>query len=205
MPNLSKVTKTIITRIIFIAIFLLLGLIIANQYVLYSRIGFADTTDDPEGTVLRISGLYADNEKLRDQIDERQVQLDELNNASTSSADLQQLLERDKQKYQIITGEGIVEGSGVIIRIDHRMVLTQIIDFVNALKNSGAEAISINEKRITVNTPLNEFDGNSSFLIKAIGDKETIHSSLTRPGGIFELIINGTAERSDNIVLPKVE
>lgn len=205
MQNLSKITKTILTRIIFIAIFLLLGLIVANQYVLYSRIGFANLSDDPEGTALRISGLYSDNEKLREQINERQTQLDELNNASTSSSDLQQLLQRDQQKYQIITGEGIVEGSGVIIQIDHRMVLTQIIDFVNALKNSGAEAISINEKRITVNTPLNEFDGKNSFLIKVVGDKETIYSSLTRPGGIFELIINGTAERSDNIVLPKVE
>ena len=205
MQSLSKITKTIVTRIIFIAIFLLLGLIIANQYVLYSRIGFANTTDDPEGTVLRISGLYSDNEKLQDQTIERQTQLDELNNASTSSSDLQQLLDRDKQKYQIITGEGIIEGNGVIIHIDHRMVLTQMIDFVNALKNSGAEALSINEKRIVGDTPLNEFDGKGSFLIKVVGDKETIYSSLTRPGGIFELIINGTAERSDNIVLPKVE
>jgi len=205
MQNLSKITKTIITRLIFIAIFLLLGLIVANQYVLYSRIGFANLGDDPEGTALRISGLYSDNEKLRSQIDERQTQLNELQNASISSNDLQRLLQKDRQKYRIITGEGVVEGSGVIINVDHRMVLTQIIDFVNALKNSGAEAISINEKRIVVDTPLNEFDGKNVFLIKVIGDKETLYSSLTRPGGIFELIINGTAERSDNIVLPKVE
>jgi len=205
MPNLSKITKTILTRVIFITIFLILGLVIANQYVLYSRIGFANNPDDPEGLTLRISQLYSDNSKLKNQFDERQMQLTELQNASTNSSELQQLLERDQQKYKIIIGDGIVEGSGVIITVNHTMVLTQIIDFVNALKNTGAEAISINEKRIINNTSLNEFDGQNSFLIKVLGDKEVLYSSLTRPGGIFELIMNGTAEKSDNIVLPKIE
>mgnify|MGYP001121682455 CR=1 FL=1 len=177
---------------------------IANQYVLYSRIGFANTQDDPEGTALRISRLYSDNEKLRKQVNERQSQLSDLQDASTSSGDLQQLLEADQRKYKVMIGDGVVEGSGVIVNIQHTMVLTQLIDFVNALKNSGADSISINEKRITVDTALNEFDGKNAFYIKVIGDKEVLYSSLTRPGGVFELIMNGTAERSDNLVLPKV-
>ncbi len=205
MANLNKVTRTIITRIIFISIFLLLGLIVTNQYLIYSKLNFSSFENDPEGIALRISQLYADNEKLREQAGERQSQLNELQNAQTNSSDLQQLLERDKQRYRIIIGDGVVEGSGVIVNIKHTMVLTQIIDFVNALKNSGAEAISINEERITSTTPLNKFDGKDSFLIKTIGDKEVLYSSLTRPGGIFELIMDGSAQKSDNIVLPKVE
>jgi uncharacterized protein YlxW (UPF0749 family) len=205
MPNLSKITKTIITRVLFIVIFVLLGLVVANQYVLYSRIGFADTKDDLGGMALRVARLYSDNEKLKSQIEERQKQFDDLQSASVGSSDLRQLLERDQQKYKILNGDGVIEGSGLIISIRHTMVLTQLIDFVNALKNSGAEAISINEKRIIASTALNEFDGKNSFLIKAIGDKEVLYSSLTRPGGIFELIIDGEAEKSDNIVLPKAD
>jgi len=204
MLNLSKIAKTIITRVLFIVIFVLLGLVVANQYVLYSRIGFADTADDLGGMALRVARLYSDNEKLKNQIEERQKQLNELQSASTGSNELRQLLERDQQKYKILNGEGVVEGSGVIISIKHTMVLTQLIDFVNALKNSGAEAISINEKRFIVDTALNEFNGKDSFLIKAIGEKEVLYSSLTRPGGIFELIMDGSAEKSDNIVLPKI-
>lgn len=204
MPNLSKIAKTIITRVLFIVIFVLLGLVVANQYVLYSRIGFADTADDLGGMALRVARFYSDNEKLKNQIGERQKQFDELQSASTGSNELRQLLERDQQKYKILNGEGVVEGSGVIISIKHIMVLTQLIDFVNALKNSGAEAISINEKRFIVDTALNEFNGKDSFLIKAIGEKEVLYSSLTRPGGIFELIMDGSAEKSDNIVLPKI-
>jgi len=204
MLNLSKIAKTIITRVLFIVIFVLLGLVVANQYVLYSRIGFADTADDLGGMALRVARLYSDNEKLKNQIGERQKQFDELQSASTGSNELRQLLERDQQKYKILNGEGVVEGSGVIISIKHIMVLTQLIDFVNALKNSGAEAISINEKRFIVDTALNEFNGKDSFLIKAIGEKEVLYSSLTRPGGIFELIMDGSAEKSDNIVLPKI-
>lgn len=204
MPNLSKIAKTIITRVLFIVIFVLLGLVVANQYVLYSRIGFADTADDLGGMALRVARLHSDNEKLKNQIEERQKQFNELQSASTGSNELRQLLERDQQKYRILNGEGVIEGSGVIINIKHTMVLTQLIDFVNALKNSGAEAISINEKRFIVDTALNEFDGKDSFLIKAIGEKEVLYSSLTRPGGIFELIMDGSAEKSDNIVLPKI-
>ncbi len=204
MQNLNKVAKQIITRLLFVVIFILLGLIIANQYALYSKMGFADTENDLGGIALRVARLYSDNEKLKKQIDERRGQLEDLRDASVGSSELRQILERDEQKYKIINGDSVVEGNGVIISVEHTMVLTQLIDFINALKNSGAEAISINEKRIIVNTSLNEFDGRNSFLIKAIGDKEVLYSSLTRPGGIFELIADGTAQKTDNIVLPKV-
>lgn len=203
MPSLSKYTRAVVVRILFIATFLLLGLIIANQYVLYSRLGFANIADNPEGRAIRISQLYRDNNKLRLQIDERRSQLEDLQSASTNSSELQQLLENDRDKYKIIIGDGVVEGPGVIIRIASPMALSQVIDFVDALKNSGAEAISINEQRVIVNTPLNQFVDHKSYLIKAIGEKDILFNSLTRPGGIFELIINGTAERSDAIVLPK--
>ena len=204
MPNLSKITKQIITRLLFVVIFILLGLIVANQYALYSRMGFADTENNLGGIALRVARLHSDNEKLKEQIDERRGQLEDLRNASVGSSELRQILERDEQKYKIINGDGVIEGGGVIINVKHTMVLTQLIDFINALKNSGAEAISVNEKRIVVNTSLNEFDGMDSFLIKVIGDKEVLYSSLTRPGGIFELIMDGTAQKADNIVLPKV-
>jgi uncharacterized protein YlxW (UPF0749 family) len=49
------------------------------------------------------------------------------------------------------------------------------------------------------------FADQPNYQIKVIGNKEVLYDSLMRPGGIFELIINGTAEKSDNIILPKYQ
>ncbi len=70
-----------------------------------------------------------------------------------------------------------------------------LLRIVNELKNAGAEAISVNDERIT-NTTSITCDGNvilingnkisSPFTIKAIGSQEAIIGGVKRPGGLLE-------------------
>lgn len=205
MPKFTRITREIILRLFFLFLFLLFGLLIANQYILYKRIGLTQAVSDPEGRAVRVSKLYTDNEKLREQLNERSQQKKELEDSASNNTEVQKVLETEKEKYEIVMGQTDIQGKGIVANIGHTMVLTQLVDFINALRNSGAEAIAINDKRIVTTSAMEPFADQPNYQIKVIGNKEVLYDGLTRPGGIFELIINGTAEKSDNIILPKYQ
>lgn len=91
-----------------------------------------------------------------------------------------------------------------------------ILNVVNELKNAGAEAISINGERI-INTTSITCAGNvaqingekvgAPFIIRAIGDSETLYEALNRPGGYIELLndsgIVSNIKKSNNISIQK--
>ena len=91
-----------------------------------------------------------------------------------------------------------------------------ILNVVNELKNAGAEAISINGERI-INTTSIICAGNvaqingekvgAPFIIRAIGDSETLYEALNRPGGYIELLndsgIVSNIKKSNNISIQK--
>ena len=143
--------------------------------------------------------------------------------------------ELEDAKNQISDGNkmiGLTEvtGPGVIItiadsEIDSTSVLNandllihdiDLLKVVNELKNAGAEAISINNQRIILTTPIicggNIININgerigSPFEIKAIGSPEAL-ANLSRPGGwLSKLEERGikvsTPKKSNSITIPK--
>jgi uncharacterized protein YlxW (UPF0749 family) len=151
----------------------------------------------------QIVELNAENEKLVNKLQEMNNKLEQVRDSAaqndSSNAEKSELI----KKYTIISGETDVYGPGIVIdyKIDDNSytadVATDLRDIVNELKNAGAEAISINGERFYETTSIEmvknkiEINGtqlNSPYVIKAIGDAETIYSSLTRPDGIIEQI-----------------
>ena len=106
-------------------------------------------------------------------------------------------------------GLGIVDVNNLLVHS------TDLIKIVNELKNAGAEAISINDERITLTTSI-MCDGNvvlingqkigSPFVIKAIGIPESL-AGLNRPGGYLEFMkddgIQIDVKKSDKIIIDK--
>jgi uncharacterized protein YlxW (UPF0749 family) len=204
MLKLNRAAKILVNRILWIAVFLLLSILFTNQYILYKKISLINVNDQPASLALRVSQLYNDTEKLREQLDsDTQHQID-LQNAASSTQDTQKILEAEQQKYEIILGQTSVQGPGVTISIGHYLGLTQLVDLVNELRNSGAEAVSINNTRVVTTTPMANFRDKPNYSIQVIGDKDVLYDSLTRPGGILDLITNGDVQKSDSISLLKV-
>lgn len=114
------------------------------------------------------------------------------------------------KKYETILGMTDVKGQGVIVtladndRLSDKNTFSNInmsnylvhdgnlISVVNELKSAGAEAISINDKRITEKTAITcagnviQVNGEkvgSPFVIKAIGPKDLLYGELTKNGG----------------------
>jgi len=202
MLKFNKFTQMVFNKVFIIAIFMIVGMMAMNQYGLYRKLGFMKSVSDPNGSALRISQLYNSNEALSKQIAEEQTKLDDLKSASTNSKDLEKLLQADKSKYSIISGKTGVTGPGVQVTIDHDLVASQLVDFVNAIKNIGAEAISLNGVRLTNQTPIKQFANQNPFTMLIIGNPDTLYDSIVRQGGAFDLIVNGKAEKSESLVLP---
>ncbi|MCX6809609.1 MAG: DUF881 domain-containing protein [Candidatus Berkelbacteria bacterium] len=204
MLKFNSTTREVVSKLLLLAAFLVLGLLIASQYLLYQKMGFTQSSNDPGGKAVRVSNLYSDNNKLKDQLNDRETQLNNLQDAASNNDELQKLLDEDKAKYQIILGVVPVNGPGVTIDINHQLVLTQLVDLINALRNSGSEAIAVNGKRVITTTPMESFVDQANYKIEVIGEKDVLYESVTRPGGILDLITYGSATRSDNLLLPKV-
>ena len=90
-----------------------------------------------------------------------------------------------------------------------------VLSVINELKNAGAEAISINDQRLTPNSGIvcggNIIDINGEkvgapFIIKAIGLPEQL-AALNRPGGYLaklkEYSIGVELKKSNKITIPK--
>ena len=93
-----------------------------------------------------------------------------------------------------------------------------LVEVVNALKNAGAEAISINGQRITNSTAIycagnvvkvNGEKISSPIEIKAIGSPELLYGSMTIPGGYIELLeetgVIVDIKKSTNITINKFD
>ena len=205
MLKFNKYTQMVFNKVFVIAIFMVVGMMAVSQYSLYRKLGFMKSVSDPSGSAMRISQMYNSNEDLQKQILDEQTKLDELKSASTNSKDLEKLLQDDKNKYSIISGKTSVVGPGVLVTINHDLVASQIVDFVNAIKNIGAEAISLNGVRLIAQTPIKQFEGQNPYTMMIVGNSDTLYDSIVRPGGAFDLIVNGKAEKSSSLVLPKAQ
>ena len=116
--------------------------------------------------------------------------------SSIGKIDIQEELE----KNEILLGTTNVYGEGIILTINDGSDITHQEDIVvlfDEIKNAGAEAISINEKR-TTNSSYIYCDGNvilvdgeklqAPFIIKAIGNKSNLSVALLRNKGYVEIL-----------------
>jgi uncharacterized protein YlxW (UPF0749 family) len=113
----------------------------------------------------------------------------------------------DLEKFRMFSGVVDVQGPGVLITINDPVadkyqedysVITNNFDLllglVNRLKEAGAEAVSINEQRISNNTEISLAGSNINingtptappYFIKAIGNPGTLDGAVNLRGGII--------------------
>lgn len=119
------------------------------------------------------------------------------NNLSATAA-----LEKQLQNSRVFGGQTAVSGPGVSVTItaDYDVYDMDIIDIANELKVSGAEALAINNHRLTAKSHLtSETDQNDQLylaldgerlltpiVITAIGDAATLEKGLLFTGGIID-------------------
>ena len=171
----------------------------------------------------KYDNLLKETERVDAQLQEK------IEDATKNNSELEEAKNQIKDGNKMI-GLTEVTGSGIIITIadsdiDSTSVLNasdllihdiDLLKVINELKTAGAEAISINNQRVILTTPIicggniiniNGEKIGSPFEIKAIGSPEAL-ANLSRPGGwLSKLEERGikvsTPKKSNSITIPK--
>lgn len=175
-------------------------------------------------------------DKASKDLEKSEVKLEEVRLSATQNDVSAMDKENEIKKDNVLLGLTDVTGSGIIITLkDNNKVKRStispidnielylvhagdLVEVVNALRNAGAEAISINGQRITSYTSIycagnvvvvNGEKISSPIEIKAIGSPELLYGSMTIPGGYLELMgdtgVMIDIKKSENISIGKYD
>lgn len=168
-------------------------------------------------------------DKAEEDLEKSVSQLEKIRQDTTANDNTSKEKQEELKKYNMITGLTDVEGNGIILTVSDSstsnttMDLSNLIvhdtdlrNLVNELANAGAEAISINNERIVSTTCITcagnviQINGNkvgSPFVIKAIGNQESLYGAITRAGGYTYLLktrsIQVETKKSNKVQIPK--
>lgn len=178
--------------------------------------------------ILKTSEKY---DNLFEELDRLEEELEKVRANSTSSNSELAILEESIKEKNLALGLTEVTGTGIKIVLNdgNAAAITNpfvsvsdllvhdgdLINVVNELFNSGAEAVSVNGQRIVSTTAI-ECDGNvikvngtkigAPFEITAIGYPEQL-AGIGRPGGTIELLesrgVIVTLNKQNSVTIPK--
>ena len=185
-------------RIAIAAVSMIVGVMLVTQYKMTQTIAEGNVNLQRSGELaLKINSLQEERAGLRKQI---------------ATMKEEGSLEGIKEENRVLSLRASlvdVEGPGVVLTITDSKTPVKdgenpnlylihdedMLRIVNELRVAGAEAISINDQRligtseIRCSGPTITVNGKifaPPFIIKAIGDTKTLHSSLTMRGGVVE-------------------
>lgn len=144
-----------------------------------------------------IETLSARNVELSDGLADLREQIRDYERAELQGQSVRELTEEDLERLAAFAGMRSVEGQGMVMDIEGSFDPTAVNDLIHELRNAGAEAIAVDDIRITarsvavLGTGAIEIDGvpiGMSFTISAIGSPSGLVGAIERPGGILTLL-----------------
>lgn len=199
---------------------LLLGVMLALQY---KSVNYNQSLASFEN--MRLEELKNELITLQNQkssLQERLMELEEENQTyakvKAGDSEAAQQIQNNLRKARIFAGLETVKGAGIIVTLDNYASIDvkdyDILNIVNELRATGAQAISVNDERIVAMTEIREagqyimINGKqfkAPFTIKAIADPDDLDRSLTLIGGVVEGLeedlLSVSIKKSDEIII----
>ena len=197
--------------------------------LIFMQVKTISQTDISELEIMRESELKTEITTLKTKYEEVIAKIEETNEkilqyeeTFIEGKEASELLEEELQETEDLLGKNSVSGEGIIIKMSNagtnKINSEDLLNLVNLLKNAGAEAISINEKRLVYDSYIVDIN-NSNYItingeyivapytIKAIGNTTYLESAVAQKnyGYIDTQIAEGkqvTMERVRNVVIP---
>ncbi len=119
---------------------------------------------DPTALAFLIDDLHTANDRLAAEVAALGTRRDSLRTSGGAAAD-QQLTE-EAARLRILEGTSAVHGPGVTLTVDAALTPFDLEDAVNNLRLGGAEAITVNDRRVVTGTVYRESAG--SILIDGV-------------------------------------
>ncbi len=191
---------------------IVLGIIMSLQFKTIQRSFLQGQTPSQKSAQLVSELTKLKNEKalLATEVDNLEKKLKEIESTESKGNVVIKNLNEDLNRYKSFAGLTDVYGSGIEIFIDNpdsELNSTMdtnlaydyelLVNLVNELNAAGAEAISINDQRILSQTEIrtageniniNKVPQAAPFIIRVIGDPQTLENALTGRFGIVSVI-----------------
>ena len=194
---------------------LIIGLLLVGQLRSQARpIELSSLT--PQELSGLIEQLQAANVDFGDGLDDLRAQIRDYERAAVEGQSDTQISEEALLAISAFGGLEGVEGQGIRIQAEGSFDPIAVNDLLHELRNAGAEAIAIDDIRITASsvavlgTSAIEIDGvpiGPSFEVTAIGSPDGLQAAIERPGGILSLYEQSidarfTVSQVERLVLP---
>lgn len=191
---------------------ILLGIIMSLQFKTIQKNFLQGQSPSQKSAQLvgELTKLKNEKELLTAEIDTLEQKLKEIESTESKGNVVIKNLNEDLLKYKAFAGLTDVYGPGIEIFIDNPSKETNtsfdsnlvydyevIVNLLNELNAAGAEAICINDQRILSHTEIraageniniNQVPQTTPFVIKVIGNAQTLEGALTGRFGIVSLI-----------------
>lgn len=144
-----------------------------------------------------IETLSSRNVELGDALSDLREQIRSYELAQVQGQSTLDLTEAELERIAAFGGLRAVEGQGIILTMAGPFDATALNDLIYELRGAGADAIAVDDIRITarsiavLGTGAIEIDGTAlgpTVEIRAIGSPEGLESTLRRPGGLLTLL-----------------
>lgn len=198
-------------KLIIIIASAIIGLLIANQMKLNLELITPVTVKSILSAKNELSTTKLELTELEKLVEQKSLELRALENIVTGEENIIDILESDLKLNKIKAGYTKLEGPGIeIIMFDNLLLDNNVISYnddiihdvdilniINDLKIAGAEAISINDERITSASEIkcggpiirvNDRSLGAPFSIKAIGDPKVLMAAVNAPGTYGETL-----------------
>lgn len=220
----KKIGQASVALVLFI-----LGLMISLQYRSIQNGGSNVTSQRVDELTTQLTKTESDKQALTTQLYQVQEKLDKYENAASKVNAVTSSLRQDNENLKMIAGLVAVHGPGITITLNDAAVVVQpgqdssadlihdtdLLQVINELKASGAEAISINGQRVVSTTEIrcigptisvNTKRFSTPFVIKAIGDPQTLDAGMELKGGIIDTLkyygLEVTIKQSNDLTVP---
>ena len=197
--------KKVITNTSLCIVCLLLGFMLTYQ-IKQTISADAEVISSSKTTNSDIIKEIDELKKLKTELQEKNkealAQLNKFENAATNSSEITQEIKKQLDDSRVLLGMIDVSGPGIVIYLTQKSsvfneftpLLTEmeLVYLINELYFAGAEAISINETRITAQSYMRVSSNNahiivnderiprkSRIVIKAIGEKNLLETAIT--------------------------
>lgn len=191
-PRLTK------ANLLITVLAVLLGFAMVTQVQQYRASGLENMRQ--EDLVTLLDGVNQQSGKLGDEINRLTRTRDDLRSNGGDAAAIKAAEDR-LAALGILAGTVRATGPGIVLTIPDQARQIQpnnVLDTVQELRDAGAEAIQINDSRVTASTWFGLsmqgqliVDGKTlqaPYVVSAIGDPHTMSTALAIPGGVLETL-----------------
>lgn len=184
---------------------LFLGLLAVTQIQVQDVYSRSLEVETPSSLTTVIANLAERNNALREEIFDLRLRTESAREEVASGKGSLTEAQRQLAQLQIFAVSTAVHGDGISVKVDGAFDESALSDLVNELRNSGAEAIAVNDVRVGSRSWFGSrsdgaltVDGSAvqgPWTVRAIGAPEVMYVAMTRTGGIigqFQLIYRNT-------------